>query len=110
MKSIRYRCQYQKASRLKETDLTIDDLIEQWTRQNGICPHTGWELVLPDDTNGWQQGLKPNCASLDRIDSSRGYMKGNIVFVAVMYNYAKNAFSDDDVIAFCRVVANHAAK
>lgn len=107
MRSIRYRCQYTKKP-LKQTDLTIDDLVQQWTLQSGKCPFTGWELVLPDSIAGWKSGTNPKCASLDRIDSSQGYMKDNIVFVAVIYNYAKNAFKDDDVIAFCKAVANHA--
>lgn len=109
MKSIRYRCQYSK-TRLKETDLTIDDLVLQWNLQQGMCPYTGWTLILPESTLGWQKGLKPNCASLDRIDSAQGYMKGNIVFVAVIYNYAKNAFTDEDVLTFCEAVAGHARK
>jgi hypothetical protein len=106
MRSIRYRCQYTKKP-LKETDLTIDDLVQQWTLQGGRCPSTGWNLVLPDSTVGWKSGTSPRCASVDRIDSSLGYIKGNIVFVAVIYNYAKNAFSDADVIDFCQAVANH---
>lgn len=109
MKCIRYRSRNPNRVR-KETDLVIDDLVAQWTLQRGICPHTGWELVLPDSTNGWKQGLQPRCASIDRIDSSRGYIKGNIVFVAVIYNFAKNAFSEDAVLKFCEAVVENAVK
>jgi len=39
-------------------------------------------------------------ASLDRIDSSKGYIQGNVQFVAYGINLAKNNFSDADVISF----------
>ena len=46
----------------------------------------------------------PDQASLDRIDNSKGYVKGNVRFVALIYNYARNGFDDEAVLAFCNAV------
>ena len=46
----------------------------------------------------------PYTASLDRIDSEKGYVKENVRFVAVIANFSKNKFSDEDVIDFCEAV------
>lgn len=42
----------------------------------------------------------PTGASLDRIDSSKGYVKGNVQFVCLSMNYAKNGFSDQQIKDF----------
>lgn len=49
----------------------------------------------------------PYQASLDRIDNNIGYMKGNIRFVSLIYNYAKNNFTDNDVAKFCQNFLNN---
>jgi hypothetical protein len=48
----------------------------------------------------------PYQASIDRIDNNIGYIKGNIRFVSLIYNYARNNFSEDDVVEFCTNVVN----
>lgn len=47
-------------------------------------------------------GKNPFQPSLDRIDSERGYEVGNIRIVWLIENYARNNFSDDQLIEFCR--------
>lgn len=44
-------------------------------------------------------------ASLDRIDNSKGYLKGNVRFVSMMANLARSTFSDNELIRFCKSVA-----
>jgi hypothetical protein len=83
----------------KEFDITLQDLKEQWEKQQGVCPHTGWKLKNAENTNVILP-LTPDRASLDRIDSSKGYIKGNIQFVAYMYNICKNNFQHEDVVNF----------
>jgi hypothetical protein len=84
--------------------LTLEDIKQQWERQNGRCPFTGWQLEIPRTTNWAESPITPRRASIDRIDSSVGYVPGNIRFVSVMANYCKNHFSDEEVIEFCRAV------
>jgi hypothetical protein len=90
-------------SKGKEFDLTIEDLKEIWERQNGKCPYTGWMLELPN----YKTAKTPKTASLDRIDSSRGYVKDNVQFVSVMANYAKCDFSENEMREFCNVIAEN---
>ena len=92
-----------------EFSLELQDLKNLYESQSGICPYTGWLLVLPPSTsvygaNGnWQ--LTPDCASLDRIDSSLGYRLENVQFVSYMANIAKNKFSHEQMMEFCEAIA-----
>jgi hypothetical protein len=89
-------------NRNKLGNLTLDDLIEQWNNQNGICPYTGISLKLPKARNKF---LLIETASLDRIDSNKLYEKGNIVFVSTPINYMKNSMSEEETISFCKKIA-----
>lgn len=100
------RAQYRgKRKRKLGCDLTPEYLKQLWDQQNGICPFTGWKLNLPQDASKWEE-KSPRNASLDRIDNSIGYMKDNIRFVSVMANLARQDFSDNELIDFCRSVVN----
>jgi len=83
--------------RYKEFNLAIEDLANQWNKQNGICPFTKFNLILPTDSNKIHFSKR---ASLDRIDSTKGYIKGNIQFVSTMINFLKSNLGDQDVIQF----------
>lgn len=93
-------------SKKKNIDLTLQDLKEQWEKQNGICPYTGWLLESPKNT-GDKRSKKLNTASLDRIDSTKGYVKGNVEYVSLMAQFAKNDFSKQDLLNFCKAVASY---
>jgi hypothetical protein len=86
----------------KEITITLESLKEIWDSQKGICPLTGWALELPTQSKNYKLRLKT--ASLDRIDNSKGYAVDNVRFVSVMFNFARNKFSDEDVIEFARAV------
>ena len=86
----------------KEVTVTLESLKQTWESQKGICPLTGWTLELPTQSKQYRLHLKT--ASLDRIDNSKGYVQGNVRWVSVMFNYARNTFSDEDVIEFAQAV------
>ena len=88
-------------ARYKEVDITIDDLIEVWKNQNGKCPYTGYDLILPENGNLKKIDIFHR-ASLDRIDSSKGYVKGNIQFVSTPINYLKSDKTDEEVRKFLK--------
>ena len=91
--------------RWKDFDLTIDDLKDQWELQKGICPYSKLNLELPIGTKKIHHSVR---ASLDRIDSSKGYVKGNIQFVSTMINLMKSSLSHDEVIDFLnKLIKNH---
>lgn len=92
----------QKWPNPKKCDLTLYDLKELWLSQDGKCPFTGCELTLRE-FNDKRRSI-PYDASLDRIDNSKGYIKGNVRFVSLMFNLARQSWSDNDVVMFCRDV------
>ena len=73
--------------REKDFDLTLQDLKDQWDLQKGICPYTNFQLLLFIPKNNHPYHLK---ASVDRIDNSKGYIKGNIEFISLPINYLKS--------------------
>lgn len=90
----------------KEVLIGLDDLKKQWEKQNGICPYSNWQLINYENT-AKKLELVPNRASVDRIDSLKGYLPDNIQFVSYMANVAKNCFPEEELIKFCQAVTNH---
>ncbi len=77
------RCEQRK----QHCDLTWFDLKTQFECQQGKCALTNVDLVLENKVSN------PNySASLDRIDSNKGYVKDNIQWVSVITNLAKNKY------------------
>lgn len=94
--------------RPKDVDITLQDLKAQWNSQKGICPFTGWKLELPHSSQGFKDSSPMKYrASIDRIDSSKGYVKNNIQFITQMANLAKNNFTEEEVIEFCKAVSDY---
>jgi hypothetical protein len=50
---------------------------------------------------------KSTTASLDRINSSLGYVEGNCQWVHKVINTMKMALSQDEFIYYCSLVCNH---
>ena len=81
-------------TRDKQTNLTENYLSELWKIQDGRCALSNIPIHLKNGKH------KLNTASLDRIDSSIGYVEGNVQFVSYGINLAKNSFSNDDMHHF----------
>jgi len=58
-------------------DITLTYLDKLWERQQGQCVYTGLDLVIGET------------ASLDRVDSGQGYIRGNVQFVHKVANCMK---------------------
>lgn len=101
-----YRCVMR---RFQDVDIEVDDLVEQWNKQNGICPYTGLSLILPENGNIKNIDFFHR-ASLDRIDSEKGYVKGNIQFVSTPINLMKQTQSDADVKKFLKEISDFTSK
>ena len=92
----------------RKYDIDLEYLKNLWEKQKGICPFTNWQLELPNDSTNWNKdGDKLRRASLDRIDNSRGYIKGNLRYVSIMANYCRNKFTDQEVKLFCEAVTSY---
>lgn len=101
-----YRTLKTRSKEGKELNLTLHDLKNIWEDQKGCCAILNHKLILPV----WNiKNNNPNyLASIDRIDSKKGYIKGNIRFVCLTVNYAKNKFTDDLLNEFISICKNGA--
>lgn len=86
-------------------DISYDELVKQYLSQLGRCALSGIELTL----GSYLRSSEWN-ASVDRIDSSKGYVKDNIQFVSKDINIAKNKKTDSEFITLCEAVVNHSRK
>ena len=79
-----------------EFNVSIEYLWNLFQEQNQICAITGDYI--------------PNIkeASLDRIDSSKGYIEGNVQWVTYQANVSKHVMTMEKLYEFCRKVLNHA--
>lgn len=75
------------------TKIFAAGLIEE---QNFKCKLTGLPISFTDKT-----------ASLDRIDSTKPYKKGNIQWVHKDANIMKNGYNLDYFIKMCKLIAQH---
>jgi hypothetical protein len=104
--AIKTRARGYKNHRKIFLDLSLCELKEVWEKQRGICVYTGMRLLLPSWSDR-KRGGQMNLASVDRIDSARGYTKDNIQYVCLMANYAKNCFSHTDMLYFCKCIKDN---
>lgn len=81
-------------ARNKEWNLDITYLGDLWEKQHGKCAYTGWDLEI-----GVNGHIKT--ASLDRIDSNRGYIQGNVQWVHKVVNYAKHTLTHEEFLKMC---------
>lgn len=95
-----------KALRRKGSiNVTTADLIALWNEQKGRCALTGWKMTMTR-----RVGIVRTNASIDRIDSSKGYTLDNVQLVCVAANKAKFDLSQKEFVKLCRSVLAKAAK
>lgn len=93
LKSAKTRCDKNGMEfSIAEEDLTIPT----------HCPYMGMELTQTSGTR------KPNPSnmSLDRVDNSRGYVKGNVQIISVMANLMKRDATVEELIEFAKGILN----
>jgi hypothetical protein len=82
-------------------NLTEQYLQNLWNKQEGKCCFTGIQMSL----HGRRKEKHPTTASLDRIDSLFGYIEGNVQFVCLSLNLAKNDFTNEEFIDFLNMLS-----
>lgn len=74
-------------------------------KQNKKCALSGLDISFPPV---WGAKSKTQItASLDRINSSKGYVKGNVQWVHKKINGMKMDMQDEEFIHLCKMVAKH---
>lgn len=81
-------------------DIEVSFLWELFLKQNKKCALTDLPLCF-SLTN-----LDVQNASLDRINSSVGYIDGNVQWVHKDINFMKQQFEQEHFISFCKLVSN----
>jgi hypothetical protein len=76
-----------------EFNITQDQLWNLYQEQNGKCIYSGLDIDFGDTK--YEQSHGVTTASLDRIDSSGGYISGNIQYIHKDINYMKQVFTVD---------------
>lgn len=86
-------------SRGFQWELEAEDVLRLYEEQEGVCALSGWPIGWPD------KGLT-STVSIDRIDSSEGYLLGNVQLVHKDVNMAKRHYAQDYFVAMCAAVAD----
>ncbi len=94
-------CSIKNAAKIRNLDffISINDAVDVYNNQNGVCKLSGWKL------NNSNEARIEKTASLDRIDSSKGYEIGNIHWVHKDVNHSKLDFEQQKYIDFCYLIS-----
>lgn len=84
-------------------ELTIEQLWQKFLDQNKKCALSGVELSMSES----RRINSDTTASLDRIDSAKGYTIDNIQWVHKYINIFKNTCDNQEFIKWCHLIAKH---
>lgn len=94
--------------------MNTDNLWDLMVAQNHRCKLSGIEITLskgkntPMQTNHRNLDYSGWTASLDRINSNKGYIKGNVQWVHRNINIMKNSYDQDYFIDLCKKITDNA--
>jgi hypothetical protein len=83
----------------KQFNIDIDWMLKQRDKQNNKCYYTGLEMI-------WSTGLIDGCrinpyaVTIERLDSSKGYVKRNCVLANWYSNCAKGSGTIEELVKF----------
>lgn len=86
-------------NRSLDFEIDIEFMSKLAESQNYKCIYSGLDLVFKGD-------FKDITASIDRIDSSIGYLKNNVCWVHKDINMMKQRFTKNRFIEMCKLVAD----
>ena len=91
---ILYRAKQNASDKKMDFNLTLEDI---------IIPEKCPLLEIPISTN-FSDGNKDCYYSIDRIDSTKGYVKGNVQVISLLANIMKNKATNEQLITFAQNV------
>lgn len=106
--NIRYHVQnkistWRRASSIP-SDLTVDYLVELYDNQDGYCYYFKDRKMI----FGWINGkVHHNSLSLDKLDPTKGYMQGNVVWCTYLANTMKQDLNEQQFYACIQKILQH---
>ena len=95
-------------SRNLDIQISIEYIWDLYLKQNGKCALTGLDIFFADDSVKYRTGY--STASLDRIDSSKGYIEGNVQWLHKTINIMKMDLPMEEFIKLCSQVTKYNEK
>lgn len=92
-------CRVSAQKRGQECTITYDDLLELWNNQSGKCFYTAIKMTT--------QPASHYSVSVERIDSSIGYVKENVVLICHVINRMKSDLDIETFQKMCRAITVH---
>ena len=81
-------------------NITMEYMYDLWKAQKGQCKYTGQALFIEKD--------HPATLSIDKIVPEKGYIEGNVQWVAWAVNRAKGDLDEETFIRMCKAVTKGA--
>ena len=101
-------CAIQKSAKARDLsfEISIEDAWNIFLKQNRKCALSGLELTLSRSRTR-KKYKTVHTASLDRIDSSKGYTIDNVQWVHKRVNLMKGNMSTENFIEWCNLVVKN---
>lgn len=94
-----------------EVSVTMEYIFELLEKQEYKCALSNLPLIMSKSYSKDKTNLSSSTtASLDRIDSSEGYVLGNVQWVHKDINIMKNKFDNQYFIEICKLIAGGACE
>lgn len=92
-----------KESKQRKLDhtITLKHLLDRYNIQKGLCFYSGRVMELSLKTESL------NSMSLDRIDSTQGYIEGNVVLCCSIINFMKQNYNTSAFYEACEDIIKH---
>lgn len=97
------KTKYNAKKRNIEFTVSVEYLNELFNRQKEKCALSGLGLVFSNKASG----IFETTASLDRINSNRGYVKGNVQWVHKHVNFMKHELEQKYFIKLCKMIVEN---
>lgn len=89
--SLWYRAKQRSKQKNRAFEITLDDVAALCVLSRGVCSLTGVRFTTTPEA----KRMRPFAPSLDRIDSSKGYVPGNCRLVCAAVNLAMFTWGED---------------
>lgn len=106
MKKYIANIKYEAKRRNIQYGVDLEYLTNLFNKQNGKCALSGLPLNFIDKKNS----IFECTASLDRISSNRGYVKGNVQWVHKHVNYMKHELEQKYFVKICGLIFKNSKK